>query len=114
MIAQRPIAELARGADRHKLIVEVDDQQRTLALLRAHERVREAQPSEDGLRVALAGAGDAAAVNAMLVGAGIAVSRLDPYAGRSSSAFLEVTSKLGDGDSSGLSNDERDRATVQN
>jgi ABC-2 type transport system ATP-binding protein len=52
VIAQGPIAELARGADRHELIVEVDDEQRALALLRAHERVREAHPSEDGLRLA--------------------------------------------------------------
>ena len=34
VIAQGPIAELARGADRHELIVEVDDQPRALALLR--------------------------------------------------------------------------------
>jgi ABC-2 type transport system ATP-binding protein len=96
VIAQGPIAELARGADRHELIVEVDDEQRALALLRAHERVREAHPSEDGLRVTLTGAGDAAAVNAVLVTAGIAVSRLDPVRQTLEQRFLEVTSKLGE------------------
>jgi ABC-2 type transport system ATP-binding protein len=95
VIAQGPIAELARGADRHELIVEVDDEQSALGLLRAHERVREAHTSEDGLRVALATAGDAATVNAVLVGAGIAVSRLEPVRQTLEQRFLEVTSKLG-------------------
>ncbi len=101
VIAQGPIAELARGADRHELIVEVDDEQRALALLRAHARVREAQSSEDGLRVTLAAAGDAAALNAVLVGAGIAVSRLDPVRQTLEQRFLEVTSKLGEGERAG-------------
>jgi ABC-2 type transport system ATP-binding protein len=107
VIAQGPIAELARGADRHELIVEVDDQQRALALLRAHERVSDVAPSEDGLRVALVGAGDAAVVNAMLVGAGIAVSRLQPVRQTLEQRFLEVTSRLGESETSSLSDDER-------
>ena len=61
----------------------------------------------------LAGAGDAAAVNAMLVGAGIAVSRLDPVRQTLEQRFLEVTSKFGDSESSRLSDDERDRAAGQ-
>ena len=98
VIAQGPIAELAQGGDRHELIVEVDDEQRALGLLRAHERVSEAHPSEDGLRVALAAAGDAAAVNAVLVSGGIAVSRLEPVRRTLEQRFLEVTSKLGEGE----------------
>jgi ABC-2 type transport system ATP-binding protein len=94
VIAQGDISELAGGGDRHELIIGVDDEERALALLRDHDRVIEAGRSDGALRVELAGPGDAAAVNSLLVGAGLAVSRLEPVRQTLEQRFLDVTSKL--------------------
>jgi len=95
VIAQGPIAELAGGADRHEVIVGVDDEDRALTILHASDLVADARRSDDGLRVVLAaGPETAAAVNAALVGAGIAVARLEPVRRSLEQRFLDVTSKL--------------------
>jgi ABC-2 type transport system ATP-binding protein len=97
VIAQGPIAELAGGADHHELIVGVDDPARAQQLLADHRFVTEARRSDEGLRVILSGGPDsAAAVNAALVEAGLAVYRLEPVRQSLEQRFLEITSKLGD------------------
>jgi ABC-2 type transport system ATP-binding protein len=94
VIAQGEIAELAGAGARHELIISVDDEERALALLRDHDRVTEAHRSDGMLRVGLVGPNDAAAVNSLLVGAGLAVSRLEPVRQTLEQRFLDVTSKL--------------------
>jgi ABC-2 type transport system ATP-binding protein len=97
VITQGPIAELARGGGvvRHELIVGVDDPALALLVLDGHELVREVHPSDEGLRLTLAGGPEtAAAVNARLVGAGVAVARLEPVRQSLEQRFLEITSRL--------------------
>jgi ABC-2 type transport system ATP-binding protein len=97
VITQGSIAELAGGGGtvRHELIIGVDDVQRALAALDGWELVREAHSSAEGLRVVLAGEPQSAAeVNARLVGAGLAVSRLEPLRVSLEQRFLEITSRL--------------------
>jgi ABC-2 type transport system ATP-binding protein len=96
VIAQGPIAELARGAGaRNELIVGVDNVELALSTLDGSESVHEARRSDEGLRVVLAGDLEtAAAVNASLVRAGVAVMRLEPVRHSLEERFLEVTSRL--------------------
>jgi ABC-2 type transport system ATP-binding protein len=96
IVTQGPIAELAEGGARHELIVDVDDPDRALALLESLEQVREAFRSEEGLHVVLAGGPETAAqVNAQLVLAGLAVTRLEPVRRSLEQRFLAVTARLG-------------------
>ncbi len=96
IIAQGPIAELAQGGGvRNELIVGVDDVELALTTLGASELVSDARRSDEGLRVVLAGEVEtAAAVNASLVRAGVAVMRLEPVRHSLEERFLEVTSRL--------------------
>jgi ABC-2 type transport system ATP-binding protein len=95
VITQGPIAELAEGGARHELIVGVDDAEHAINVLGGLEQVREVRPSDEGLRVVLSGDPQAAAIlNARLVSAGIAVSRLEPVRHSLEQRFLEVTSRL--------------------
>jgi ABC-2 type transport system ATP-binding protein len=97
VIAQGPIAELAAGSGgaRNELIVGVDDVELALGTLEGSELVRDAHRSDEGLRVVLAGEPQtAAAVNASLVRAGVAVMRLEPVRHSLEERFLEVTSRL--------------------
>jgi len=98
IVTQGPIAELASGAGaRHELIVGVGEgqAQAALAALGSLEAVAEARSSDEGLRVVLAGdPRSAAAVNAALVGAGVAVVRLEPVRHSLEQRFLEITSRL--------------------
>jgi ABC-2 type transport system ATP-binding protein len=102
IITQGAIAELAEGSTQHELIVGVDDPARALTLLEGSEQVRHCQRSDEGLRVVLSDVSEmspadrAAAVNAALVGAGLAVSRLEPVRQSLEKRFLEVTSRLSD------------------
>ena len=102
ILMQGAISELAEGSTRHELIVGVDDPLRALELLQASDSVLQAQRSDEGLRVVLGEVPDtspaesAAAVNASLVGAGLAVSRLEPVRQSLEKRFLEVTSRLSD------------------
>jgi ABC-2 type transport system ATP-binding protein len=96
IITQGSIAELAGGGGaRHELIIGVDDAERALELLGGSELVREAHRSDEGLRVVLTGEPRSAAeVNARLVGAGLAVSRLEPVRHSLEQRFLEITTRL--------------------
>jgi ABC-2 type transport system ATP-binding protein len=95
VVTQGPIAELAEGGARHELIIGVDDPRRAITLLDGAEQVREAHLSDEGLRVVLAGGPEtAAAVNARLVSAGLAVTRLEPVRHSLEQRFLEITSRL--------------------
>jgi ABC-2 type transport system ATP-binding protein len=95
VVTQGPIAELAEGEARHELIIGVDDPRRAITLLDGAEQVREAHLSDEGLRVVLAGGPEtAAAVNARLVSAGLAVTRLEPVRHSLEQRFLEITSRL--------------------
>ena len=103
ILMQGAIADLAEGGARHELIVGVDDPLRALGVLEASELVRQAQRSDEGLRVTLAEpsqgfspADSAAALNTALVGAGLAISRLEPVRQSLEKRFLEVTSRLSD------------------
>jgi ABC-2 type transport system ATP-binding protein len=95
IVTQGPIAELAIGGGGHELIVSVDDPERALGVLDGIPQVREAHRSDEGLRVVLTGGPETAAeVNARLVSAGLAVSRLEPVRHSLEQRFLEVTSRL--------------------
>jgi len=96
VVTQGAMAELASGGQaRHELIIGVDDPERALGALGSSELVLEAHRSDEGLRVVLTGAPQTAAqLNAALVGAGIAVMRLEPVRQSLEQRFLEVTSRL--------------------
>jgi len=96
IVVQGPMAELAAGGTpRHELIVGVDDPERALLVLQGSALVSGAHRSDEGLRVALSGdAASAAAVNAMLVQAGVGVMRLEPVRQSLEQRFLEITSRL--------------------
>ncbi len=102
ILMQGAIADLAEGGARNELIVGVDDPVRALEVLDGSSLVRQAQRSDEGLRVTLGEVADtsstqsAARVNAALVGAGLAVSRLEPVRQSLEKRFLEVTSRLSD------------------
>ncbi len=94
LIAQGPISELL--AARHKqLEIGCDDPRLAMDALDSHPAVAAAQEIEDGLRVTLAGSDGAALINAKLVGAGVAVFRLEPVHESLEHRFLEITSRLG-------------------
>src|ERR1700677_760744 len=80
IVTQGAIADLAGGGvTRHELIMAVDAPDRALVTLEASELVLEAKRCDEGIRVVLVGEpGSAAQVNALLVNAGIGVTRLEP------------------------------------
>jgi ABC-2 type transport system ATP-binding protein len=95
VIAQGSIGELARGGS-HELIVGCDDSALALYALSGTADVRDARPVPDGIRVSLMdGDAGAAAVNARLVQAGVAVHRLEPVRHTLEERFLEITTRLG-------------------
>jgi ABC-type multidrug transport system ATPase subunit len=95
IITQGPIAELAEGGAHHELIVGVDDAEQALSALGTSELVRGARRSDEGIRVTLTGdPRTAAEVNALLVRAGVGVTRLEPVRHSLEQRFLEITSRL--------------------
>jgi ABC-2 type transport system ATP-binding protein len=118
IVTQGTIADLAAGGDaRHELLVGVDDPERALAVLDGIEQVREARRSDEGLLVVLAGGPQtAAAVNARLVSAGLAVMRLEPVRHSLEQRFLQITARLDEaaGDASGTAADAPASATRGN
>ncbi len=96
IVTQGAIADLAAGGGaRHELIVGVDDVDRALSVLGANELVAEARRADDGIRVVLSGDPQTAAqINAELVRAGLAVTRLEPVRHSLEQRFLQVTSRL--------------------
>ena len=97
IIAAGPIADLLSGG-RRQLDIGCDDPRLALDLLDGHRAVAGAHETRDGLRVDLAGADGVASINASLVGAGVAVFRLEPVRESLEHRFLEMTSRVG-GDS---------------
>jgi ABC-2 type transport system ATP-binding protein len=96
IVTQGPIAELVGGGSaRQELIVGVDDADGALRVLADTDIVLEAHRSDEGLRVVLAfGPDTAAEINALLVSAGLAVTRLEPVRHSLEQRFLEITSRL--------------------
>jgi ABC-2 type transport system ATP-binding protein len=96
VVTQGPIAELAEGAgQKHELIIGVDNPELALSAIDASPLAIEARRSDDGLLVVLSGGLDtAAALNTMLVGAGVGVMRLEPVRHSLEQRFLEITARL--------------------
>ncbi len=94
LIAQGPIATLL-AHERQELDVGCEHAPRALDVLAGDPAVFDAHETGDGVRVTLAVADGAAAVNARLVGAGIAVFRLEPVRESLEQRFLEVTTRIG-------------------
>ncbi len=97
VVTQGPISELASGGARNELIVGVGEGQAeaALAALAGNPAVADARSSDEGLRVMLAGdPASASEINAALVGAGIAVMRLEPVRHSLEQRFLEITARL--------------------
>jgi ABC-2 type transport system ATP-binding protein len=95
LIAQGPISDLVRGA-RTELMIGCNDARLALDLLDGHDAVASAAVAEDGVRVTLARADGAAAINARLVGGGVSVFRLEPLRESLEQRFLEITSRVGE------------------
>jgi ABC-2 type transport system ATP-binding protein len=97
VVTQGPIAELA-GAGigaANRLLLGVDDRDRALAALQASDLVAAVRPQEGALEVTLAGPPESAAqLNALLVGAGVGVMRLEPVRHSLEQRFLEITARL--------------------
>ncbi len=94
LIAQGPISELLKSRHR-ELDIGCDDPRLAIDVLDSHPAVAAARETEDGLRVTLAGSDGAALINRKLVGAGVAVFRLEPVRESLEHRFLEITSRLG-------------------
>ncbi|HTX13440.1 MAG TPA: ABC transporter ATP-binding protein [Solirubrobacteraceae bacterium] len=94
LIAQGPIDTLL-GGGRRELDVGCEDTHAALDLLDGHPSVAAARETADGLRIVLAGSNGVAAINQRLVGAGIAVFRLEPVRESLEHRFLEITSRVG-------------------
>jgi ABC-2 type transport system ATP-binding protein len=93
VLAQGPIAELvADGAG--ELLVECDDAERALALLASDPSVHDLRRDHGGLRMRLLYPEQAGEINARLVGAGVAVTRLEPVRHTLEERFLEMTTRL--------------------
>ena len=78
-----------------ELDIACDSPGRAIELLTGHPAVAGVAEAADGLRVSLVADDAAAEINAVLVGAGIAVSRLAPVRQSLEQRFLELTSSLG-------------------
>jgi ABC-2 type transport system ATP-binding protein len=96
VVTQGSVAELASEGGRNEVTVGCDDPELALQLLDGFGAVRDARLSDDGLRVMLAdGRADAAQLNSLLVGAGLAVHRLEPARHTLEERFLEITTRVG-------------------
>jgi len=94
LIAQGPIETLL-GGERRELDVGCDDAHTALDVLDGHPSVAGARETADGLRIVLAGHNGIADINRRLVGAGVAVFRLEPVRESLEHRFLEITSRVG-------------------
>ncbi|HEX4580153.1 MAG TPA: ABC transporter ATP-binding protein [Candidatus Dormibacteraeota bacterium] len=94
LIRQGRLADLRDGAA-HQVLVACDNNARAVTILEHQEMVREVKVDEAGLLLCtLSSADAAAAVNRVLVTAGIAVSRLEPARVTLEERFLDITSRL--------------------
>jgi len=95
VIREGRLDSLSDGSDRRQVLVESDDNQRALALLRMESAVRAVEVDASGaLLITLSGDGAAAAVNRALVAGGIGVARLEPLRESLEDRFLDITSRL--------------------
>ncbi|HXD59062.1 MAG TPA: ABC transporter ATP-binding protein [Thermoleophilaceae bacterium] len=95
IVTQGAIADLAADG-RNELIVGCDDPGLAAAVLDGYSGIRDVRRSPDGLRLTLApGRDGAAAVNTLLVEAGVSVNRLEPVRHSLEERFLEITTRLG-------------------
>ncbi|HEX4010196.1 MAG TPA: ABC transporter ATP-binding protein [Solirubrobacteraceae bacterium] len=90
-----PIGSLLRRAGTTELAIGCDEPGRASQLLSDYPAVAAVTQAADALRVTLAADDAAAEINALLVHAGIAVSRLEPVRQSLEQRFLELTSSLG-------------------
>jgi ABC-2 type transport system ATP-binding protein len=95
IVVQGPVAEIASGSE-PTLLLEVDDASTARRALSTITDVRSVADDGAALRVVFTGGFNAAAVNRVLVGAGVAVSRLEPARVSLEERFLDITSRLGD------------------
>jgi ABC-2 type transport system ATP-binding protein len=95
IVVQGPVAEVASGSE-PTLLLEVDDASAARRALSTITDVRSVADDGAALRVVFTGGFNAAAVNRVLVGAGVAVSRLEPARVSLEERFLDITSRLGD------------------
>jgi ABC-2 type transport system ATP-binding protein len=93
VILQGAVSEIASSGD-PTLLLEVDDVQKARTILAAETRITKIEDEAGELRVTLSDGIGAAEVNRALVGAGIAVSRLEPARATLEERFLAVTSRL--------------------
>jgi ABC-2 type transport system ATP-binding protein len=99
VVMQGSLADLK--GDRQTILIGSSDGVRVQALLAAHPVVRSAAKTPAGIRVTLRpdyprSAEDAAAdINRYLVGAGVAVQRVEPSPASLEERFLEITGRLG-------------------
>ncbi len=91
VVVQGGVAEIAAGGD-PTVLIEVDDLDAARRILA--QTISEIDEEGAGLRVTLAGGVTAAQLNAALVGAGLAVSRLEPARATLEQTFLAITSRL--------------------
>ncbi|WP_187366261.1 ABC transporter ATP-binding protein [Trebonia kvetii] len=94
LIAEGPVAQIARDGGRQVLIV-CDDPGRAVTVLRRHVVDARTVPGEEYLlKVTPAPGVTVAEVNRSMVEAGIAVERLEPVRATLEDRFLEITSRL--------------------
>jgi ABC-2 type transport system ATP-binding protein len=94
LIRQGRLADL-RGGGAAQVLVACDNNARAIAILEHQEMVREVKVDDAGLLLCtLSSADGAAALNRVLVTAGIAVSRLEPARVTLEERFLDITSRL--------------------
>jgi ABC-2 type transport system ATP-binding protein len=95
VITQGKTTDIA-AAGQDSLLLTVDDAQKALALLSDAAAVKDVALEGGRLRLHLADPAAAAAVNRLLVEAGVNVSRLEGESATLEQRFLEITSKLGE------------------
>jgi ABC-2 type transport system ATP-binding protein len=93
VILQGAVSEIASSGD-PTLLLEVDDVAKARTLLAAETRISKIADEAGELRITLTRDITSAEVNRALVGAGIAVSRLEPARATLEEKFLAVTSRL--------------------
>jgi ABC-2 type transport system ATP-binding protein len=93
VIAQGRIEELIAD-DGAELVIECDDNDRAFALLAGDPSVRDLRAEHGALRMRLIARDHAGELNALLVGAGVVVARLEPARHSLEERFLEMTTRL--------------------
>jgi ABC-2 type transport system ATP-binding protein len=93
LIAQGPIGELLQGSD-PQFDVGCDGRA-AAALLAGHPAVAAVRQLPDGVRLTLRDAGAIGAINTLLVGQGVAVTRVTPVTGSLEERFLQHTTRIG-------------------